>query len=297
VTRWPHFIIIGAMKCATSTLHEQLARQRGLFMSTPKEPNFFSDDAQWSRGVEWYHSLFAAAPDNALCGESSTHYTKLPTHPATVERMREHLPAETRFIYVMRHPIDRLVSHYKHAWSQQTITGGLEDAIDEHPELIEYSRYSRQLDPYLQAFGAPRVLPVFFDRLGAAPQQDLERICAFIGYPARPRWIDDLPPQNVSGRRLQKTRLRCLLLNSPTLRALARHIIPTRVRRRIEERWTIRVNAELSPEAERKLATVFDEDLARLGQWLGLDLRCETFRQVARTAEPRWLECRRGRVA
>jgi hypothetical protein len=36
VTRRPDFIIIGAMKCATSTLHEQLARQPGVFMSIPK---------------------------------------------------------------------------------------------------------------------------------------------------------------------------------------------------------------------------------------------------------------------
>jgi hypothetical protein len=109
VTRRPDFIIIGAMKCATSTLHEQLARQPGVFMSIPKEPNFFSDDAQWSRGVDWYTGLFDDAPADALCGESSTHYTKLPTHPDTVDRMRRFLSAGTRFIYVMRHPVDRLL--------------------------------------------------------------------------------------------------------------------------------------------------------------------------------------------
>ncbi|NJO71636.1 MAG: sulfotransferase, partial [Oscillatoriales cyanobacterium RM1_1_9] len=32
----PDFIIIGAMKCATSTLHEQLALQSGIFMSELK---------------------------------------------------------------------------------------------------------------------------------------------------------------------------------------------------------------------------------------------------------------------
>ena len=38
----PDFLVIGAMKCATSTLHEQLALQPGISMSEPKEPNFFS---------------------------------------------------------------------------------------------------------------------------------------------------------------------------------------------------------------------------------------------------------------
>ena len=46
----PDFIVIGAMKSATTTLHEQLARQPGFFMSRPKEPNFFSDDENYGRG-------------------------------------------------------------------------------------------------------------------------------------------------------------------------------------------------------------------------------------------------------
>ena len=62
----PDFMVIGAMKCATSTLHEQLARQPGLFMSTPKEPNFFSDDDVHARGMAWYEALFADAPAGSL---------------------------------------------------------------------------------------------------------------------------------------------------------------------------------------------------------------------------------------
>jgi hypothetical protein len=297
VTRRPDFIIIGAMKCATSTLHEQLARQPGVFMSIPKEPNFFSDDAQWSRGVDWYTGLFDDAPADALCGESSTHYTKLPTHPDTVDRMRRFLSAGTRFIYVMRHPVDRLISHYKHERSQGTITEEIEEAIERHPKLIEYGRYSRQLEPYLDSFGRDRVLPVFFDRLGGAPQQELERICRFIGGPARPEWVDDLPRQNVSGRRLQRTPLRGLVLDSPSLRALGRLALPKPIRTRIEEHWTFKASIKLSPDTERELARVFDEDLARLGEWVGLKLRCSTFKEIARNVEPVWVEGRRGRVA
>ena len=57
----PDFIIIGAMKCGTSTLAAQLACQDGVFLTTPKEPNFFSDDEIYARGHGWYRSLFAAA--------------------------------------------------------------------------------------------------------------------------------------------------------------------------------------------------------------------------------------------
>ena len=57
----PDFIVIGAMKSATTTLHEQLARQPGVIMSRPKEPNFFSDDRIYARGWGWYSSLFRPA--------------------------------------------------------------------------------------------------------------------------------------------------------------------------------------------------------------------------------------------
>ena len=49
----PSFIMIGAMKAATSTLHQQLARQPGIFMREPKEPNFFSADQWFARCLDW----------------------------------------------------------------------------------------------------------------------------------------------------------------------------------------------------------------------------------------------------
>ena len=115
--RLPDFIIIGAMKSATSTLHNQLSAQPGIFMSTPKEPNFFSDDEIYSRGLSWYKGLFSDAKPDDICGESSTHYTKLPDYPDTIARLKSAVP-QPKLIYVMRHPIDRLVSHYIHQWSE-----------------------------------------------------------------------------------------------------------------------------------------------------------------------------------
>src|SRR5215831_9979567 len=131
--RLPDFLVIGAMKCATTTLHEQLARQPGIFMSRPKEPNFFSDDEILARGWGWYASLFWPAGEADLRGESSTHYTKLPTYPRTVERMARHLP-RLKLVYVMRHPIDRLISQYVHELTAGRIALGLAEAVIRHPE-------------------------------------------------------------------------------------------------------------------------------------------------------------------
>ncbi|MGL4498189.1 MAG: sulfotransferase family protein, partial [Planktothrix sp.] len=164
MNKTPDFIIIGAMKCATSTLHEQLALQPGIFMSKLKEPNFFSNNEEYQKGWNWYLSNFASAPIEALSGESSTHYTKLPTYPETIQRIQKHLP-QAKFIYVMRHPIDRLVSQYIHEWTQKVISEDINTAITNHPELIDYSCYTMQLKPYFETFGKERVLPIFFERM------------------------------------------------------------------------------------------------------------------------------------
>ncbi|MGR3434230.1 MAG: sulfotransferase, partial [Shimia sp.] len=71
---YPDFLIIGAMKCGTTTLAAQLGRQDGVFVCDPKEPFYFSDDAVHARGPDWYRGLFAAAAPGDLKGEGSTRY-------------------------------------------------------------------------------------------------------------------------------------------------------------------------------------------------------------------------------
>ena len=154
--RLPDFIVIGAMKSATSTLHTQLSKQSGLFMSTPKEPNFFSDDAIYGQGLDWYSGLFDNANPEDICGESSTHYTKLPDYPDTISRLKEAIP-QPKLIYVMRHPVDRLISHYMHQWSEGVISCDINKAIDRYPELIDYGCYGMQITPYLEEFGRDSV--------------------------------------------------------------------------------------------------------------------------------------------
>jgi len=200
----PHFIIIGAMKCATSTLHEQLALQPNIFMTDLKEPNFFSDDDKYNQGIDKYLSLFNDAHPHDLCGESSTHYTKLPTYPETINRIEKHFP-DLKFIYVMRHPINRLVSQYIHEWSQRVIREDINKAIFTFPELIKYSLYTEQLKPYFTTFGKDKVLPIFFEKLLSQPQSELEKICSFIGYKNEPKWDFDLDARNVSQQRMIKS--------------------------------------------------------------------------------------------
>lgn len=272
----PSFMIIGAMKCATTTLHEQLAQQPGIFMSEPKEPNFFSDDQEYSKGLEWYSSLFSEAPENALCGESSTHYTKLPTYPKTIDRIQQYLP-KAKFIYVMRHPIDRLVSQYIHEWSQRTVSGDINDAIMIFKPLTQYSQYSMQIQPYLTAFGPGNVLPMFAENLRNHPQRELERVCQFIGYSSMPQWQKATDSQHASAERLRDSQWRDLLVQQPVLKFLRQTLLPKSSRTWVRSFWQMKERPQLTPESLGYLEQLFDRDLKTLGQWLGVRLTCKTF--------------------
>jgi len=289
VTHHPDFIIIGAMKCATTTLHAQLARQRGVFMSTPKEPNFFSDEAIFARGMAWYESLFAAAPPGSIRGESSTHYTKLPTYPDAWKRIRLHLPASMKFIYIMRDPCERLLSHYMHGWSQGEIRVPLDRALHRHRELIDYGRYAMQLEPWREHFGSESILPVFFERLTAQPQAELERVARFLGIGGSVIWAPERSQENVSAQRLRRSRVRDVLLNTPGCRALRRMLVPRAMRDRLKRLWQMEHRPQLSAAQRAEVTSLFNEDLARLGTWIGRpDLRCDTFASIAALPMEGW---------
>lgn len=286
--RRPDFIIIGAMKSATSSLHVQLASHPGIFMSEPKEPNFFSDDDQYRRGTDFYSSLFANAGEGDLCGESSTHYTKLPDYPHTVARMKAFVP-QVRLIYVMRHPVDRLISHYIHQWTQNEIRCDINEALERYPELINYGRYRYQLEPYLAAFGKDSVLPVFFAALKARPQRELERVARFIGYQSSVLWKEELGAQNVSSERLRRFRGYRFVVDSGPMTFLRRTFVPQSLRDRVKDRLSMKQRPTLTESNAARVESIFDEDLSLLSEWLGVELSCANFDRKTETAQLDWV--------
>lgn len=275
----PDFIIIGAMKSATSTVHEQLALQPGMHMSTPKEPNYFSDDEVFSLGESWYDDLFANASSSDICGESSTHYTKLPDYPQTLSRMQAKL-SNPKLIYIMRHPIDRLISHYIHQWSQNVIDCDINTAIEKYPELIAYSSYGMQMKPYFEAYGPEAVLPVFTEIIKQSPQSQLDRIANFIGYEGKMTWQTDLKPQNVSKQRIRAFWGYKWLIESSFMTWLRRTFVPKALREKVKNNLTMQERPTLSDDSLQKIKAVIDDDLKQLSGWLGYTLTCDNYLEV-----------------
>lgn len=230
--RAPDFILIGAMKCGTSTLQAQLAVQPGVFMSTPKEPNFFSNDEIFAQGDDWYNALFATAPADALTGEASTHYTKLPTYPQTLARMRTALP-ELKLIYMIRNPVTRAVSHYIHEWTERRASGDADAAFRSNTDFVDYGRYGMQITPYIETYGAQNVLLTSLEAVQADADAEFARIAAFLNLPGDAAWRHDLEAQNISNQRMRKLPLQGLLIDNPVAAFLRRALVPAGLRQRI----------------------------------------------------------------
>lgn len=277
----PDFIIIGAMKCATSTVHDQLANNSPFFMTTPKEPNFFSNDDYYNRGHRWYSALFDQAERGTLKGESSTHYTKLPEYPRTIERIMQYCP-DVKLIYIMRHPVDRLVSHYIHQWTQGVISCGIDKAVQRFPELINCSCYNMQIEPFLRHFGKSNVLPLFSERLNESPLTEMHAIYRFLGVTTEPVWYESIR-SNVSKERLRVSAWRDAIVRNRFVTYIRKKFIPKRTRAAIRGLWSMKERPRLSLESQRHVEDIFDNDLKKLGNKLDLKLNCTNFKEIIKS--------------
>lgn len=259
----PDFLIIGAMKSGTSTLQAQLAAQPGIFMTTPKEPNFFSDDDVYAKGLDWYAELFAEAAPGDLKGEASTHYTKLPTYPETLARMAAVIEAP-RLIYVIRDPIERALSQYLHEWSRGHVGRDVDKAFAETPEFIAYSRYPMQLAPFIARYGRESLLLTSLEALKSNPEAEFARIGQHIGAPEPLVWDRAQRPQNVSAERIRPLPFHGLLIDNPVARLLRQTLVPKALRNRIKAARQRDDRPALPAALRAEMAGLFAEDRAAL---------------------------------
>ena len=255
----PDFILIGAMKCGTSTLQTQLAAQQGVFMSTPKEPNFFSNDEIFAKGPAWYETLFADAPPGALRGEASTHYTKLPTYPQTLARMTAALPA-VKLIYMIRNPMIRAVSHYVHEWTERRAGPDADAAFRQDSTFMDYGCYGMQIRPFVEAYGRDAILLTSLEALVTEPEAEFRRISAFLGLSPEAAWQPDQQPQTVSKERMRRLPLQSVLLDNPVARGLRRTLVPASLRQKIRARRQMDTRPEIPADLEARMQTRFLQD-------------------------------------
>lgn len=185
MTNLPRFLVIGAMKAGTTTLYEDLRQIPGVWLPPEKEPeDLIHPRVETPEGLRDYSRKFSGCPAGAIAGDASTAYAKRPTFEGVAERAKRLLGPDISIIYMTRHPIKRVVSHYHHLWGMKLEPRQLNDAVANDSQYLSYSRYSWQLEPWLAEFGASRILVVPMEDYLGKRSETLATICAFLGIEA-----------------------------------------------------------------------------------------------------------------
>ena len=194
----PAFLVIGEMKCGTTSLFRYLQRHPDIRDPFMKEPYFFATG--YERGMGFYRSLFPLAGDG-MSYEASTYYL---AHPHARERIRTHLP-EAKLIVLLRDPVARTHSHWNHSRSKGREPLEFEAALDAEPErmageleritrdpgyhsfahqhfaYVTRSRYAESLRPWLEGVPAEQLLVLRSEDLFERPRETMEQIQRFAG--------------------------------------------------------------------------------------------------------------------
>lgn len=202
----PGAMIIGGMRCGSSSAFRALAQHSGIAASGFKEVHFF--DVAFHRGVSWYRSFFPFADDKILAMEATPSYM---AHGLAASRAHSVVP-DARVIALLRDPVERTWSHYKfrsyRGFESRTFAEIVEEEtklpIDGPPpafssleemSIIQASLYARQLRPWIEAFGRDHVIVVDADMLFESPDSVLKQLQVDLGL--RPENLD-LPTRNSS---------------------------------------------------------------------------------------------------
>jgi hypothetical protein len=271
----PNLVVIGGLKCGTTSLHHYLNLHPQIEMSRPKELNFFVAELNWPLGSDWYASHFN--PEAEVRGESSPHYTNRPRFEGVAERVRS-LLTEPRLIYLVRDPIDRMLSHYLH-----NVGGGYEERplaealSDPQSSYVTRSRYAFQLEPYLESFGPERIEVVSREELKRDRSATMRRLFSFLQV-EEAFTSDQFDREWETGTAKGGARFRIMdqAVRLPGLRALDRNFdrLPESLRwlveRIVHDPATGEVaKPEVTPELRERIAGLLRDDLVRLEELTG----------------------------
>jgi hypothetical protein len=182
----PDYLVIGVMKCATSTVCAYLEDHPDVFMVPGMDPSFFSDDSRYAQGWGWYESLFQDRKSEMICGEGSNPYMAGAMWPNTAKRIAEHLP-DAKLVLMVRHPLERIVSTWIQDRSSRgdTIPPTLDRAVLELPErYVDQSLYWKNLNSYRDYFSDDQIFIGFMEEMNQSPAEFFDQLTAFLGVPS-----------------------------------------------------------------------------------------------------------------
>ena len=221
--------IIGASKCGTTSFASALSKHRDINFSSVKEPHYFwpnaskytgHADASWIRHIpnndEEYLDLFGNKP--GLKVEASP-YISIPN---ALRKMHQ-INSDMKLILILRDPVDRAVSAFRHLKRDGFEPLGFKEALDMEEKRIEscwgplywyrtLSDYLPQIEFLLNKFDRRNIHFILFEKLLENPELEFRKVQEFLD-------IEycrlDFPKENV-GRSLKNTRVVNFLMQGIT---------------------------------------------------------------------------------
>lgn len=174
-------VVIGAQKCGTATLMHDLNACKHLNVNlNEKESSPLLMRRGLLFGKENLNKLKSI--DNNVVVDISTLYTFLPVHRVPVDEVRELLP-DAKFLYLMREPLNRALSHHSHDRVLGLTTQSAESDLHLASSYVANSLYASQLRPWLAYFPEDRFSLIKFEDYITDRQQTIRAICEFSGVP------------------------------------------------------------------------------------------------------------------
>ncbi|WNG49300.1 sulfotransferase [Archangium minus] len=279
--RKPNFFIVGAPRCATTSVYTYLKQHPDIFLSLLKEPIFFGSDLTRQplaiSGEEAYLGLFARAGEARVVGEGSVFYLM---SQRAAEEIHAYSP-EARILIMLRDPVEMMQSlHALYLRSGNEELVDFEQALEAEaeraqgqrlpagvyfPEGLQYrsiARFAAPVERFLRVFGSERVHVLIFEDLLKNPQGELRRLLEFLQVDA------DFPVELDLERAAQ--RIRPVVLRQ--MRSATPEVLEKLKRKTAKHLHQGARGAPLRPELRARLQEELRPDVNRLEAVLGRTL-------------------------
>lgn len=276
----PTFIGIGGQKCASTWLAEVLRAHPEVYMCDMKETYFFTEN--YSKGVEWYESMFNKVKDEKQIGEFTSHYMYDKTLPLKIYNDLGYI----KIIAILRNPYERFRSHYLHKLRAGKIlySNPLDLNIDkfekikiEHKDLIDNGYYFNVLKEYINIFGEENVKIILKDDIDEHPLNIIRETYTFLDvqseyvpYVADKSVSKGIVPRFVVFEEI-KRKIYCFSLEKCSwVIPFVKKIRLTELYRKLNSK---KVCLHINPEVRKSLSSIYIEDIEKLENLLKRDLQ------------------------
>ncbi|MGH2754845.1 MAG: sulfotransferase family protein [Actinomycetota bacterium] len=268
----PNFLNIGTMKGGTTSLFRYLDAHPDVYMPSAKELHYFVAERNWGRGLAWYEDQFRDAGGRPAVGEASPSYTNHPQWQGVPERIKSVL-GDVRLIYVLRDPLERMKSHYRHEVIMGREHQAPDAALRTDTPYFHRSCYALQLERYLEHFERDRILLVTSEDLKSKRDETVAKVLGFLDLEpiVAPRaTAGEFHRSSDKGRRSNTLRS---LAKLPAYERISR-AVPEGVKSRLRGLGYRRVevgDVELAPHKEHELREALAPDVAKLRGYMPAD--------------------------